>query len=81
MIRFIDLGRQYWLDQEDKDNEKSFAFINTVTDRFIEAGGNQFWDTKEDFIEDLQVSTLQLTKEEEERFSRLIPKDWWEKKK
>ena len=74
MIRFIDLGRQQWLNQEDEENEKSFAFINTVTDRFIELDINQFWDTKEDFIQDYKQNCL--GEEGLEEFLSLIPEDW-----
>lgn len=78
MIRFIDLGKQYW--EENEFANKSFAFINTVTDRFVEFNTNQFWDTKEDFTEDYKQSGYECIPSEEglERFLSLIPEDWGE---
>lgn len=43
MIRFIDIRGQ--------DTGKRFAFYNTVTDKFIEVGGEMAWDTLKDFRE------------------------------
>lgn len=56
MIRFIDLGKQYWGDttniEDDNDYRESFAFIDTTTDTFVEVGERQFWDCWEDFEDD-----------------------------
>ncbi|ROH98267.1 hypothetical protein EGI16_21560 [Chryseobacterium sp. G0240] len=73
MIRFIDLTGQIYLD----DEEKSFAFFDTITDKFCEFSGNQYWDNIEDFKND-------YTGNEIDRFLRLIPPsqkyDWKETK-
>ena len=62
MIRFIDLTGQIYLD----DEEKSFAFFDTVTDKFCEFSGNQYWDNIEDFKSD-------YTGDDINRFVRLMP--------
>lgn len=63
MIRFIDLTGQIYLDEE----EVSFAFYDTVRDKFCEFSDTQCWDSIEEFIND-------YTGEDIERFLRLIPK-------
>lgn len=61
MIRFIDLTGQIYLD----DEEKSFAFFDTVTDKFCMFSGNQYWDNVEDFKND-------FTGDDIDRFLRLM---------
>ena len=60
MIRFIDLGLQYWLEMEpdlqDDPEPQHFAFIDTVIDRFVDVSGSQFWDNWDDFQEDYSAS-------------------------
>ena len=56
MIRFIDIGKQYWgytpsLDDDD-DYREEFAFIDTAVDRFVDVNGFQCWDCWDDFEED-----------------------------
>jgi hypothetical protein len=52
MIRYVEV-RGYFgpADDETGDfpNDFHFAFIDTVRDRFIEFGGEQFWETREAF--------------------------------
>jgi|GEM_PF-2334607 len=62
MIRFIDLTGQIYLD----DNEGSFAFYDTVRDKFYEFSGCQLWDTIDEFKND-------YTGDQIERFLSLIP--------
>ncbi|RQO37964.1 hypothetical protein DBR39_13840 [Chryseobacterium sp. KBW03] len=64
MIRFIDLTGQIYLDEE----EVSFAFYDTVRNRFCEFSDTQCWDNIEEFIND-------YTGDDIERFLRLIPKN------
>ena len=40
------------MDNGEDEFEDSFAFIDTVVDRFVDVGGNQFWDSWDDFAED-----------------------------
>ena len=48
MIRFIDLGKQIALDEEDSKHPRQFAFYNTTSDRFIEIDGIQVFDSWEE---------------------------------
>ena len=50
MIRFINLEKQYWL--PGSDDPEYFSFIDTISDRFVEANGEQFWECWDDFEED-----------------------------
>ena len=72
MKRFIDLGQQYWA-LPSEDDEKSFAFIDTVRDRFCEFDTEQFWDTREEFTEAFNVDP---DDNDIDRYLSLIPKDW-----
>jgi len=54
MIRFIDLSGQI------TEEGKEFAFYDTVTDRFIEIGGDQIWENFNEVVE----STLCMGGEE-----------------
>jgi hypothetical protein len=57
MIRFIDIGKQYWLAAENEDeNWDLFSFIDTVPDKYVTVSGNQFWECWEDFVEDYNSS-------------------------
>lgn len=62
MIRFIDLTGQIYLD----DEEKCFAFFDTVRDKFCEFSGCQQWDSIEEFKND-------YTGDEVNRYLSLIP--------
>ena len=52
MIRFIDLRNQ--------DTGYLFAFWNTVTDKFIDIGGDQAWDSLNDLEECAKINKLDL---------------------
>jgi hypothetical protein len=54
MIRFIDMGRQIWIDDQDLDCPQYFAFWDTVTNRFLEFGSEQAWSSWEEFEESLK---------------------------
>ena len=49
MIRFIDMGRQIWIDDQDLDCPQYFAFWDTVTNRFLEFGSEQAWSSWKEF--------------------------------
>lgn len=54
MIRFIDLGKQYWGDENvasDLGFREYFAFIDTVPDQFVQVENYSFWDCWDDFAE------------------------------
>jgi hypothetical protein len=53
MIRFIDMGNQVY---EDGNQNSSFAFLDTMTDNFLEFDGAVYWDTYEEFVIDFQAS-------------------------
>jgi len=48
MIRFIELGNQIFPLGDDIE-EKYFAWWTTITDEFIEFGGEQAWETWKEF--------------------------------
>lgn len=66
MLRFIDLTGQIYLD----DEEKSFAFFDTVRDKFCEFSGCQQWDSIEEFKND-------YTGDEINRYLSLIPQKFY----
>lgn len=69
MIRFCDLTNQI------NDDEKSFAFFDTVRDRFCEFSDSQVWSSTKDFIEDFNSSSQEIHKDVS-RFLSLIPQDF-----
>lgn len=62
MIRFIDLTGQMYLD----DEKISFAFYDTITSKFCQFSGNQYWDNIEDFKNDYKGDDI-------DRFISLVP--------
>ena len=64
MIRFINLSNQII------EEQKEFAFYDTVTDTFLTFNGSSTWWTVEEFRND-------YTGEELDRYLKLIP-DWWD---
>jgi hypothetical protein len=48
MIRFVDLTAAYWIDPEPGETGP-FAFVDTVTDRFVTIGDDQLWFDRDDF--------------------------------
>lgn len=80
MIRFIDLGNQIYCDADifpEKPERKSFAFFNTTTDEFINFGGDEYFDSIDEFIEAFQLSKYAFNPLE--RFTDLIPDKWKER--
>lgn len=51
MIRFIDLRGQILM-----GDEPHFAFYDTVRDRFMDFGGEQDWNSLDDFLEAVRES-------------------------
>ena len=51
MIKFINLGSQIYPNDPEI---RSFAFYETLTDRFLTYGGVQAWDSWEDFVDDFE---------------------------
>jgi hypothetical protein len=51
MIKFISLGSQIY---PNDPAVHSFAFYDTLTDRFLTYGGVQAWDSWEDFVDDFE---------------------------
>lgn len=58
MIRFVDLGRQLWVNQTDEDCPRQFCFYDTVNDKFISIGGQQVFNCWTDFIEQVDVEMV-----------------------
>lgn len=69
MIRFIDVRNQ--------ETGYRFAFFDTVRDKFCEFGGDQVWDSMEDFKWSFSVSVTEglISSSEIDRFVGLMP-DW-----
>lgn len=79
MIRFINLGDQII------EDEKQFAWYDTVRSNFLEYNGSYVWDTWEEFEEDYSFELRTPTPTaapnlfaDLERFKNLFPKDWKE---
>lgn len=77
MIRFIDLGTQTGLLDENEGGTREFAFYNTVTSSFVGLADSQVWASWSDFESDYKIgmnaehaATYPL-----ERFKGLCP-DW-----
>jgi hypothetical protein len=50
MIRFVEVRGYYGsLDTHARENDAHFAFIDTITDRFLDFKGDQFFGDREDF--------------------------------
>lgn len=69
MIRFCNLTGQLSLDND----EKAFAFFDTVIDKFCTFNDNQTWTTVEEFTEDFKLDDETRSID---RFLRLIPQDF-----
>jgi hypothetical protein len=67
MIRFVDVGTQINLD--DEDYIKEFCFFNTRVDMFVDYGQDCMWETVSEFIEAYEGDELN-------RYVGLIPRDW-----
>lgn len=67
MIRFINIGDQI------TDDNKDFAFYDTVREEFLTFSGFQRWRSVQEFKQDYDGNDI-------ERFLNLIPKDWDVKK-
>jgi hypothetical protein len=50
MIRFIDLGKQIAVDEDDSKWPRQFAFYNTVNDRFMTISDIQVFDSLAELI-------------------------------
>ncbi len=64
MKRFINLGNQI------DENEKAFAFFDTVSGEFVHVGGSEVFDDVNDLIE---CANNNLTPEELQRYLELVP--------
>lgn len=51
MLRFIDLGKQIAVDENDPAYPRQFAFYNTTSDCFLSANGGQVFDSWDEFLE------------------------------
>ena len=60
MIRFIDVGKQYWGEayhiEDDPEYREEFSFIDTVVDKYVTVNGNQYWNCWDDFADDYESS-------------------------
>lgn len=75
MKRFVDLGRQLWVDEEDLEMPRQFAWYDTTIDKFETFVDQQVWESWADFEKD----ALDSIKEDGrynldiERYRRLCP--------
>lgn len=70
MIRFCDLTGQIF---PLSDTDTSFAFYDTVRDKFCEVAGSQCWDDRESFIQDFTRDINNPFKDDINRFLGKIP--------
>jgi hypothetical protein len=72
MMRFIDLRGQIDVYEQDKEKQTStFAFFNTINDRFVEIDSDQTWDTVQEFRQ--SCSNAKIDHVNFERLMALIP--------
>jgi hypothetical protein len=70
MIRFIDLGKQIALDENDPDWPREFAFYDTCMAQFLSFDGQSIFDSLEDLLEQMDDEDAAYMK----RITSLIPK-------
>lgn len=75
MIRYVDLASFYWCDEPESGEPRyPFAFLDTITDRFIELDGTQIWDCVEDFkVDHASEFPEAVERRELERFLNKLP--------
>ena len=71
VIRFVQIKGIY------HNDKKAFGFVDTVTNKFIEFSGNQFFDSFEDFTLCYEISKSEI---EFNRLFNLIHKKWFKVK-
>ena len=74
MIRFIDLGKQIAVDEQDESWPRQFAFYDTVRDRFVSINGWQVFDSLGGFLQEVEQDET-ITGEFATRLARLMP-EW-----
>ncbi len=70
MIRFIDLGKQIALDENDPDWPREFAFYDTIQASFLTFSGQQIFDSLQDLLDQMDDEEDAYMK----RITSLIPK-------
>lgn len=68
MIRFLEIKGYYF------DNKKNFAFIDTITDKFVNIGGNYIFHDYNDFI----LYSRHIKEKKYNTLNKLIPKKYKE---
>ncbi len=53
MIRFVDLGKQLEVDENDPETPRSFAFYDTIYSKFLSFDGQQTFESHEDLLEQM----------------------------
>jgi hypothetical protein len=71
MIHFIDLGKQIAEDLNDPEWSREFALYDSLEARFIEFGGQQVFDSREDLLGNMDDEDQAYVK----RILRLLP-EW-----
>lgn len=69
MIRFIDLGKQIALDENDPEWPREFAFYDTLQASFLTFDGQAVFDSVEDLLEQMDDNDASYLK----RITGLIP--------
>lgn len=54
MIRFVDLGKQLEVDEDDPNAPRAFAFYNTITSQFLVFDGQSSFESYEDLLEQME---------------------------
>lgn len=74
MIRFIDLGKQIAVDEDDPDYPRQFAFFDTIYSQFVKIEGYVVFDSYIDFAECCALDPG-MTQDRIDRLIGLMP-DW-----
>jgi hypothetical protein len=76
MIRYVDLSEDYWVEDQHPDGLRApFAFLDTTTDLFFSFGGEQIWDSVQDFERAFGLEKNHADCHPLERFLSMIPDD------
>lgn len=62
MIRFIDLGTQLYLPYPDAP--RSFAFYDTIVDKFLDFGLGPVWESWEEFENEVRLTASDRSKKD-----------------
>lgn len=74
MIRFVDIGRQLAVDENDESEPRQFAFYNTIYNQFVKINGYHVFDSLGDFLSEVEQDD-EISAEFATRLCGLMP-EW-----